>query len=57
MSPDPNLTVIISQILSMAEAISLLEKQVVSLEHYSNQESILVDTLGDIMEELRKQEL
>jgi len=34
-----------------------LELRVESLEHYSNQQSILVDTLGSIMEELRKQEL
>jgi len=33
-----------------------LERRVESLEHFSNQESILVDTLGNIMEELKKQE-
>jgi len=33
-----------------------LESRVESLEHFSNQQSILGDMLGDIMEELKKQE-
>ncbi len=33
-----------------------LESRVELLEHFSNQQSILVDTLGNIMEELKKQE-
>ncbi len=36
--------------------IQSLERKVESLEHLANQQSILVDTLGDIMEELKKQE-
>ncbi len=51
-----NLVSIINQIYSMVRALSLLESRVESLEHFSNQQSILVDTLGDIMEELKKQE-
>ncbi len=48
---------IISQILSTVKtSFNLLESRVESLEHYSNQQSILVDTLGNIMEELKKQE-
>ncbi len=33
-----------------------LELRVELLEHFSNQQSILVDTLGKIMEELKSQE-
>jgi len=47
---------IISQICYMAERINRLDVQVESLEHLANQQSILVDTLGDIMEALKKQE-
>jgi len=39
------------------QEIRLLVSRVELLEAYSNQQSILVDTLGDIMEELKKQEL
>jgi len=38
------------------QKIQALEARVESLEHYSNQSSILVDTLGNIMEEMKKQE-
>ncbi len=51
-----NLVGIINQIYSMVRDFSLLEGRVRSLEHLANQQSILVDTLGDIMEELKKQE-
>ena len=44
------------QIYCMEESLALLALRVESLEHYSNQSSILVDTLGDVMEELKKQE-
>ncbi len=47
---------IIRRISSMEESLHQLEKQVLSLEYYSNQSSILVDTLGNIMEELRRNE-
>ena len=56
MSASPNLVDIIRQTLSMVESFNLLVKRVESLEDFSNQQSILVDTLGDIMEELKKQE-
>ncbi len=36
--------------------IQVLEQKVVLLEHSANQQSILVDTLGSIMEELERQE-
>ncbi len=52
----PTLLGLTYQICSMEEALTRLEKRVSSLEHYSNQSSILVDTLGDVMEELKKQE-
>jgi len=39
------------------QKIQDLELRVESLEHFSNQQSILVDTLGAIMAELKKQEL
>ncbi len=52
----PTLLGLMHQICYMAKVLDQLEKQVLSLEHYSNQSSILVDTLGDIMEELKKQE-
>ncbi len=42
---------------TFTERILHLEQRVESLEHFSNQQSILVDTLGKIMEELKKQEL
>jgi len=51
-----NLVSIINQIYCMVRSISQLESRVEQLEHFSNQQSILQDTLGDIMEELRKQE-
>ncbi len=51
-----NLVGIINQIYSMVRDFSLLEGRVSSLEHLANQQSILVDTLGDIMEELKKLE-
>ncbi len=51
-----NLTSIISQICTMDAHLSDLLERVDSLEHYSNQVSILLDTLGNIMEELKKQE-
>jgi len=57
MSPGTNLVSIINQIYSMVRDLSQLESRVESLESFSNQQSILVDTLGDIMEELKKQEL
>ncbi len=38
------------------EEIRLLVSRVELLEAQANQQSILVDTLGDIMEELKKQE-
>ena len=56
MSPEAVQQNIINQIYCMVENFSQLEKRVESLEHYSNQSSILVDTLGDIMEELKKPE-
>jgi len=56
MSPKEVPQSITHRIYCMAETIRLLESRVESLEHYSNQQSILVDTLGDIMEELKKQE-
>ncbi len=56
MSPNRILTGLTNQISSMVEDIDLLELKVELLEHFSNQQSILVDTLGKIMEELRKQE-
>ncbi len=56
MSPDKIPAKSINQIWSMAETLDLLVKRVESLESFSNQQSILVDTLGNIMEELKKQE-
>ncbi len=56
MSQPISLQGIIRQILSMENAIDRLVVQVESLEHFSNQQNILVDTLGDIMEELKKSE-
>ncbi len=47
---------ITNQICYMASRLDLLESRVESLEHFSNQQSILVDTLGNIMEELKKLE-
>ncbi len=44
------------QILVQNLRIHHLVERVASLEHFSNQSSILVDTLGKIMEELKKQE-
>ncbi len=45
------------QTLAMVRtSLDQLELRVEQLEHYSNQQSILVDTLGDIMEELKRQE-
>jgi len=38
------------------QEIRLLVLRVESLEAYSNQQSILLDTLGDIMEEMKKLE-
>jgi len=49
-------TNIISRICSMAEVLTDLSRRVESLEHFINQQTILVDTLNDIMEELKKQE-
>jgi len=57
MSRKISLAATIHLISSMEEIINRLESRVESLEHYSNQSSILVDTLGDIMEELKKSEL
>ncbi len=51
-----NLVGIINQIYSMVRDFSLLESRVDSVEHCLNQQSILLDTLGDIMEELKKLE-
>ena len=51
-----NLVSIINQIYCMVRSISQLESRVESLEHFSNQQSLLLDTLGNIMEELKKQE-
>ncbi len=45
-----------NQICQLQERVSDLLERVDSLEHYSNQQSILVDTLGAIMAELKKQE-
>jgi len=56
MSARTNRRDIIHRIYCMEESMHQLEARVLSLEHYSNQQSILVDTLGDIMEELKKQE-
>jgi len=56
MPPSHNLIGIINQIYCMVRNLHQLELRVESLEHYSNQQSILVDTLGSIMEELKKQE-
>ncbi len=39
-----------------SEIVPELLERVESLEHLSNQHDILVNTLGDIMEELKKQE-
>ncbi len=45
-------------LISLLEVrVHLLEEKVDSLEHYSNQASILLDTLGNIMEELKNHEL
>ncbi len=44
------------QIWSMVKSLALLESRVESLEHYSNQQSILVDTLTNIMEWKKKKE-
>ncbi len=45
------------QTLAMVRtSLDQLELRVEQLEHYSNQQTILVDTLGDIMEELKRQE-
>ncbi len=43
-------------ILTCMSKIQDMERRVELLEHFSNQQSILVDTLGSIMEELKKQE-
>ncbi len=50
-------TSIINQICILEKAVSDLSARVVSLEHFINQESILRDTLTDIMEESKKLEL
>ena len=45
------------QILAMVRtSLDQLELRVDSLEHWSNQSAILVNTLGDIMEELKRNE-
>ncbi len=44
-------------LLTFMSKILDMESRVESLEHWSNQQSILLDTLGSIMEELKKQEL
>ena len=44
------------KICQLQEAVSDLSERVESLEHLANQQNILVDTLGDIMEELKKSE-
>jgi len=56
MSASPNLLNITNRICYMEGTISQLVSRVESLEHLANQQSILVDTLGSIMEELKKQE-
>ncbi len=56
MSHEISQAVITRRIYYMAETLSQLVRRVESLEHFSNQQSILVDTLGSIMEELKKQE-
>jgi len=46
------------QTLAMVRtSINQLELRVEQLEHSANQQSILVTTLGDIMEELKRNEL
>ena len=54
--PEQALTKVISQICSLEVEVLLLQNRVELLEHYLNQQSTLQDTLGNIMEELRKQE-
>ncbi len=56
MSQEEHNLAIINRIWSMEEVIDRLELKVDSLEHWDNQQSILVDTLGKIMEELKRQE-
>ncbi len=56
MSHEISLQDIIHRISYMVDDLAQLESRVVSLEHFSNQQSILVDTLGNIMAELRRQE-
>ncbi len=53
----PSLTSIISQICELEVKLLMVANRVDLLEHSANQQSILVDTLGDIMEELKRQEL
>jgi len=43
-------------VLTYTAKILAMEQRLESLEHFNNQQSILVDTLGNIMEELKKQE-
>jgi len=56
MSLEKTLSVLTRRIYYMAETLNQLESKVELLEHSANQQSILVDTLGTIMEELKKQE-
>ena len=46
------------QILAMVRrSLDQLDLRVSELEHWSNQSAILVNTLGDIMEESKRKEL
>jgi len=44
------------RVIFLTRRLNQLEEKVAGLEHFSNQQSILVDTLGSIMEELKRQE-
>ncbi len=55
MNPEDPINIGI-QICQLAKVVGDLLERVESLEHYSNQSSILVDTLGDIMEEMKRLE-
>ncbi len=56
IEPTGYLTKLMHQTSLLKEAVFSLSARVDSLEHCSNQQSILVDTLGDIMAEIEKSE-
>jgi len=41
---------------TLIEIVQDLEERLASVEHWNNQQSMLLTTLGDVMEELKKQE-